>query len=151
MGDKKKISCCSGSCAPSNEEFVNPKEASYISGTAKTAAGDIPRVATELTRRDKLSTWMARWGIRRMSYRVLPGLYAVGNPDGGSPVFVTANYKMSFDRLRRQLKGIDGWIMVLNTNGINVWCAAGKGTFATAEVVNRISRVRLPEVVTSEN
>jgi len=148
MGDKKEMSCCCGPGIPLNEEITYCKEASYISGAAKTAAGDIPRVATELTRRDKLGTWMARWGIRRMSYRVRPGLYAVGNPDGGSPVFVTANYKMSFDRLRKELKGINGWIMVLDTKGINVWCAAGKGTFATAEVVHRVSSVRLPEVVT---
>jgi CO dehydrogenase/acetyl-CoA synthase gamma subunit (corrinoid Fe-S protein) len=32
-----------------------------------------------------------------------------------SPVLVTANYKMSFDRLRSQLTGIDAWILVLDT------------------------------------
>ncbi|UCD94166.1 MAG: acetyl-CoA synthase subunit gamma, partial [Candidatus Zixiibacteriota bacterium] len=61
--------------------------------------------------------------------------------------FVSANYKMSFDRLRSQLGGIDAWILVLDTKGINVWCAAGKGTFGTNEIVNRITQTGLKDVV----
>jgi acetyl-CoA decarbonylase/synthase complex subunit gamma len=82
-----------------------------------------------------------------MRYRVKPGLYAVGRPDAESPVFVSANYKMSFDRLRSQLGGREGWILVLDTRGINVWCAAGKGTFGTAEIVNRLRAVQLAKIV----
>ena len=66
-----------------------------------------------------------------MNYKVDPGLYAIGNPNERSPVLVTANYKMSFDNLREALPGRDAWILVLDTRGINVWCAAGKGTFGT--------------------
>jgi acetyl-CoA decarbonylase/synthase complex subunit gamma len=62
-------------------------------------------------------------------------------------VFVTANYKMSFDCLRTALDGRDGWVLVLDTNGINVWCAAGKGTFGTEELIARIAATRLPELV----
>ena len=62
-------------------------------------------------------------------------------------MLVTANYKMSFDRLRAALHGIDAWILVLDTNGINVWCAAGKGTFGTEELVSRIETVRLDKIV----
>jgi hypothetical protein len=62
-------------------------------------------------------------------------------------VFVTANYSLSFDALRSALDGIDGYILVLDTQGINVWCAAGKGTFGTDELVRRIEAVRLGEVV----
>ncbi len=36
---------------------------------------------------------------------------------------------------------------VLDTNGINVWCAAGKGTFGTAELVERIQSSGLAKVV----
>jgi len=82
-----------------------------------------------------------------MRYTVDPGLYAVGNPDAQSPVLVTANYKMSFDRLRAELSGIDAWILVLNTDGINVWCAAGKRTFGTEELVRRIESSGLARVV----
>jgi acetyl-CoA decarbonylase/synthase complex subunit gamma len=60
---------------------------------------------------------------------------------------VTANYKMSFDRLREVLSGRDVWILVLDTKGINVWCAAGKGTFGTKEVVDRIESSGLARIV----
>jgi hypothetical protein len=74
-------------------------------------------------------------------------LYAVGCPTADSPVFVTANYTLSFDALRSELAGLDGYILVLDTRGINVWCAAGKGTFGTDEVVRRIEMARLHDVV----
>ena len=82
-----------------------------------------------------------------MDYRVAPGLYAVGRPTPASPVFVSANFKLSFDLLRASLNGRDGWILVLETYGINVWCAAGKGTFGTAELINRIAATGLEAVV----
>jgi acetyl-CoA decarbonylase/synthase complex subunit gamma len=84
-----------------------------------------------------------------MRYSVPPRLYAVGNPTADSPVFVSANYKMSFDRLRSALAGIDGWLLVLDTQGINVWCAAGKGTFGTDELLRRIESTSLREIVSS--
>jgi len=82
-----------------------------------------------------------------MNYMVEPGLYALGRPDSRSPVLATANYKMSFDALRSALHGRDAWILVLDTKGINVWCAAGKGTFGTAELVRRIESSGLDRIV----
>jgi acetyl-CoA decarbonylase/synthase complex subunit gamma len=108
---------------------------------------EVPQVPVELCWADRLGDWKARWGINRMRYSVEPGLYAVGNPDGGSVVLVSANYKLSFDALRKELRGLDGWIMVLDTKGINVWCSAAKGTFGTDEVVRRIGLVGLEEIV----
>ena len=105
------------------------------------------RVGTELCADDILGSWKARWGVGRMNYVVEPGLYAVGSPTADSEVLVTANYKMTFDRVRRVLTGRDCWILVLDTKGINVWCAAGKGTFGTDELVGRIAAVKLGEVV----
>jgi hypothetical protein len=85
--------------------------------------------------------------VGRMHYSVEPGLYALGDPDQTSSVLVTANYKMSFDRLREALPNRSAWIMVLDTDGINVWCAAGKGTFGTEELVRRIEASGLDRVV----
>jgi hypothetical protein len=82
-----------------------------------------------------------------MCFTVDPGLYALGMPNKASPVLVTANYKMSFDRLREALPELDAWILVLDTQGINVWCAAGKGTFGTEELVRRIASSGLADVV----
>jgi len=107
----------------------------------------IPRVPTELCFADRLGGWKVRWGVRHMKYAAEPGVYAVGNPDGDSAVLVSANYKLSFDTLRRELGELDAWIMVLDTEGINVWCAAGKGTFGTDEIVRRIGLVELEKIV----
>ena len=111
--------------------------------------GRVPQVSSSWTEADYLGTFKARWGIGRMHYTVDPGLYALGRPDEKSPVLVTANYKMSFDRLRKALPGRNAWILVLDTKGINVWCAAGKGTFATEELVTRIGSSGLERVVSN--
>jgi hypothetical protein len=102
---------------------------------------------SEITLKDRIDHFLIRWGYRRGEHRVVPGLYALGNPGKESPVFVTANYTLSFDALRSALKGADGYILVLDTFGINVWCAAGKGTFGTEELVRRIEAVGLKDVV----
>ena len=82
-----------------------------------------------------------------MAYTVDPGLYGLGNPGKSDPVLITANYKMSFDRLRESLPGRNAWMLVLDTDGINVWCAAGKGTFSTEELVRRIGFSQLDRIV----
>lgn len=74
-------------------------------------------------------------------------MYALGKTSPESPVFVTSNYTLSFDALRTSIKGIDGYILVLDTKGINVWCAAGKGTFGTNEVIKRVQEAELAQVV----
>ncbi len=109
--------------------------------------GSCPKVSSSLSWQDHLGTWKARWGIGRMHYMIEPGLYALGNPDEKSPVLVTANYKMTFDKLRKELPGRNFWILVLDTKGINVWCSAGKGTFGTMELVGRIESSGLLQIV----
>jgi len=108
---------------------------------------NVPAVSTSLLFKDILGAWKARWGIGRMDYKVEPGLYSVGNPDSNSPVLVSANYKLTFDTLRKNLSGLDCWLLILDTRSINVWCAAGKGTFGTEELVNRIEMVKLADIV----
>lgn len=112
-----------------------------------TAAGPVPRVATSLTWRDRLGAWRVRWGRGRDDFRVDPGLYAIGEPDMDSPILVTANYKLTFDVVRRDLDGRDVWLLALDTRGINVWCAAGKRTFSTDELVRWIDGIGLSGLV----
>jgi len=117
-------------------------------GAAVNAAAPLVRPAlSTLTGRDRRDHFLARFGVRRYQHIVEPGLYALGTPGADSPVFVTANYTLSFDALRSSLPGVDGYIMVLDTKGINVWCAAGKGTFGTDELVGRIEETSLGNVV----
>jgi hypothetical protein len=107
----------------------------------------IPSVTSRIAVSDHWDHFLARWGVNRDRHRVEPGLYALGAPTPDSPVFVTANYTLSFDALRSALAGIDAYIMALDTQGINVWCAAGKGTFGTDELVSRIEATQLHQVV----
>lgn len=119
----------------------------FVIGSILTSVGLVPQVSSSLTWADRLGTFKARWGIGRINYTIDPGLYALGSPDSQSPVLVTANYKMSFDKLREELPGRNLWILVLDTKGINVWCASGKGTFGTNELVGRIESSGLSQTV----
>jgi acetyl-CoA decarbonylase/synthase complex subunit gamma len=134
-------------CCPPEPKTLGEIKAPWADGVVSTPVGNVPRVRAEYLIGDRLGTFKARWGVGRMHYIVEPGLYAVGNPTAESAVFVSANYKMSFDRLRRELKGMDAWLLVLDTKGINVWCAAGKGTFGTAEIVRSIAATGLERIV----
>jgi hypothetical protein len=119
----------------------------FVVGYARSGSRSIPVVSSNLNGKDRLGAVKVRCGFGRDGYAVAPGLYAVGAPGPGSPVLVSANYKLSFDALRKELGGIDAWILVLDTKGVNVWCAAGKGSFGTAELLDKIARARLREVV----
>ncbi len=109
--------------------------------------GPIPRVSTTLNRHDQLGTIGARTGFHRNNYKVTPGLYCTGEPDKNSPVLVTANYKLSFDALRKELGSQSSWILVVDTRGINVWCAGGKGTFSAEEIAYQVKNASLHEIV----
>ncbi len=142
---QEEASCCSTAKEAQNN---TPRlDQPFVTGSISTTAGRIPQVSAQLQSRDHWGTVRARFGVGRMDYMVDPGLYALGNPDNNSPVLVTANYKMSFDYLRRELSHRNAWILVLDTKGINVWCAAGKGTFGTEELIKRIEFSSLKNIV----
>jgi hypothetical protein len=128
-------------------KFVKKERPYWVSGDVETPAGMVSRVSSDWSRADVLGMIRSRIGAYRMHYTVPPGLYAVGAATKDSDVFVTANYKLSFDIVRRSLKGLHAWVLVLDTKSINVWCAAGKGTFGTEELVRQITLARLSEVV----
>lgn len=119
----------------------------YVDGFQETSVGLVPRVATTLSTKDHLGTFGTRTGFTRNNYKVTPGLYCTGDPSALSPVLVTANYKLSFDAVRKELANLDCWILVIDTRGINVWCAAGKGTFSVDEINFQITRCKLDQVV----
>ncbi len=128
-------------------KFVKKESPPFAAGTIPTPAGPVYRIKSGWTRADYVGMIRSRIGAFRMQYSVEPGLYAVGEPTRESDVFVSANYKLSFDILRQSLAGMNAWVLVLDTKSINVWCAAGKGTFGTDELVNRIAATKLDVVV----
>lgn len=112
-----------------------------------TAQPNVTMTTTHLTPANHWDHFLARVGYQRDRHCVEPGLYGIGNPTPDSQVFVTANYTLSFDALRSNLVGLDAYILVLDTKGINVWCAAGKKTFGTQELVFRVMATRLKQLV----
>jgi CO dehydrogenase/acetyl-CoA synthase delta subunit len=128
---------CSSSSSGSKPIFTLSDQAQTV---IKSTSGEIKFA-------NRLDHFTARLGVKREQHLIEPGLYTMGKPTKESLVFVGANYTLSFDALRSTLKGIDCYLLVLDTKGINVWCAAGKGTFGTNELVRRIEVVGLNDVV----
>ncbi len=147
--DEVKASCSTAQPSDPMDAYERPGYTlgSYVQDFVTTDAGPVPVIKSTLGKDDLFSTFYVRCGIKRYSYKVSPGIYGIGTPDKNSEVLVTANFKLTFDHLRKALKGINAWILVLDTKGINVWCAAGKGTFSTQELVTRIQKTSLAKVV----
>jgi hypothetical protein len=143
------VPCCGPKPGPPSSPYEKPGYdlLHFVDDFVETSAGPVPRVRTTLMLKDYSGTLRARLGVSRDRYRVAPGLYCVGSPDAESAVLVTANYKLSFDCLRKELDDIDAWILVLDTHGVNVWCAAGKRTFSTAEMIGQVQRVGLEKLI----
>jgi len=141
--------CCGSPPGPQSSPLEKPgyELLNFVADFKDSPCGPVPRVKTQLAGSDHLGTLIARLGIKRDQYKIAPGLYCVGNPDQDSPVLVTANYKLTFDSLRRELTSLDAWLLVLDTRGINVWCAAGKEFFSTREVVDRVKQTQLNKIV----
>ena len=137
----------SRSCCGAEESYGDSMAQPFVLGAVDTPAGPVPRVGGELSRADNRGTLRVRLGIGRHDYKVVPGLYALNRPTPDSPVLVSANYKLSFDHLRREARELDAWLLVLDTKGVNVWCAAGKGTMGTAELAGRVRSSGLERVV----
>jgi len=145
----QEISCCGGLSSPPADPHEKPgyRICRFVSSFVETGVGAVPIVSTRLNFSDFVGRIRARIGILRDSYRVAPGLYGVGNPGQDSPVLATANYKLTFDALRKELNGVDAWVLVLDTRGINVWCASAHQTFGTEELVSRVRMSGLEKVV----
>jgi len=120
----------------------------FCKGFIPAGAMLIPQLTTQLTAADRWGAFKTRLGFGRMRYRIDPGLYAIGNPTNDSPVLITANYKLTVDIVRKNLKNINAWLIILDTKGVNVWCAAGKGIFSTDAVVKAVKETNLAMIVT---
>ena len=135
--ENQKTSCC----------CCSPKQTSGEQSDVVLSKREIVPVDSLLAYKDYLGFVAMRLGFGRERYSVKPGLYSIGKPNAESPVLVTANYKMTFDVLRFHLSSLDAWILVLDTRGVNVWCAAGKGTFGTDELVRQVEKCSVASLV----
>jgi ubiquinone/menaquinone biosynthesis C-methylase UbiE len=116
-------------------------------------AAPLPRIYPRLSGRVTLRTLLL--DVWSFFNRIVPpytkqatGLYRIGNPDRRSPVLVTGNYELTVRRLVTAIDGaLDCWLVVANSRGINVWCAAGGGHFTAEDVIAAIKTSGVTEVV----
>lgn len=73
--------------------------------------------------------------LRFFPHATAPGLRAIGRPGPDSPVLLTGNFTLTVRRMARVLAGRDAWLLVANSKGINVWCAAGGGHLTDHDVI----------------
>lgn len=75
------------------------------------------------------------------------GIIKIGNPNKNSPVFLTCNYSLTVERVKRSLRKIDCFLLVANSHGINVWCASTGGHFTNHSVISAIKTSGIESLV----
>ena len=78
-----------------------------------------------------------------------PDTVLIGNPDKSSPVLVTCNFDYTVRHLKDYLEKeqLDCFLLVVNTKGTNVWCAAAEGIFTTDTVLSHLKVYNVGELV----
>ena len=74
-------------------------------------------------------------------------LYRVGNPGDKSPVIVTGNYELTVRRVAKSLQGLDCWLLICDSRGINVWCSSLSGHFSEKNITHAIELTHLSKYV----
>lgn len=90
---------------------------------------------------DYLKAFVCWFDAFKRTYTVEPGLYYTGDHyDSSSPILVTSNYHLSVFLVARRARSFNARLLVVDTDGINVWCAAGKGRFSNQEIFKQLNR-----------
>lgn len=74
--------------------------------------------------------------LRMFPFPTHTGLIPIGNPGPDAPVLLTGNFRLTVERVTRALKGLDAYLLVANSRGVNVWCASTGGMLTNHEVVS---------------
>ncbi len=76
-------------------------------------------------------------------FSVRPGFYYLGQQKENTPILVTSNNFLTVFLLARRIAQRSVRLLVINTNGINVWCSAGEGRFSAEEIIDKATRLGL--------
>ncbi len=93
------------------------------------------------------SEWLVAYLFRWFPHPTQPGLRKVGSPDKNSPVLVTCNFSLTVNRLMKALDDLHLWLLVVPSDGINVWCGACGGGFNHNRVIDTIKTAGLVDKV----
>jgi ubiquinone/menaquinone biosynthesis C-methylase UbiE len=108
-----------------------------------------PRAFTGVTAR--LRAWRCLLTGQMDHVSIEPGIYPSGTPGPNAPVLVTANYEYTYIRVMRDLhRGkVDAWVLVLDSDGINVWCGARGDHFGNKQLVEAVDATAIASVTSS--
>jgi hypothetical protein len=77
----------------------------------------------------------------RNNISVTPGIYYTGDQyDVTAPMLVTSNYLLTFYLVWRVVRRLNVRLLVIDTRGINVWCASGKGRFSAETILEHLEQ-----------
>jgi NAD-dependent dihydropyrimidine dehydrogenase PreA subunit len=85
--------------------------------------------------------------LRFLPWPQKTGLIKIGHPDKNSPVLVTGNYHLTVLKVKRALRGHNVFLLVVDSRGINVWCAAAGGHLTQHDVVSAIKLTGIERLV----
>ncbi len=112
----------------------------YRSGTAWPRSSGEPR-PLRLTWLDYLKAPVCWFDAFKRTYAVEPGLYYTGaHYDREAPLLVTANYHLTVLLVARRVRAFNVRLLVVDTDGINVWCGASKGQLSNTTIREQLDR-----------
>jgi NAD-dependent dihydropyrimidine dehydrogenase PreA subunit len=85
--------------------------------------------------------------FRLFPFPTKTGLRIIGSPGPGAPVLVTCNFDLTVRRVMKALEGVDCYLLVAQSHGVNVWCASGGGKFNAHSVISVVKTSRIAEKV----
>ncbi len=85
--------------------------------------------------------------FRMAPFPTRTGLVRIGDPGRDAPVLLTGNFHLTVERVKRALTGIDAYLLVANSRGVNVWCAATGGLLTDHDVISVIKTSGIGELV----
>lgn len=83
--------------------------------------------------------------LRLFPSPVEPCLIQLGKGGDENPIIVTGNYYTTVRRVYKELKNYNGWLLVCNSRGINLWCSSLAGHFSEKEIIDAIEFTQLKE------
>ncbi len=76
--------------------------------------------------------------LRMFPFPAKTGYQRVGKPDKDSPVLLTCNFHLTILRLKEATRGLNYHLLIANSKGINVWCAATGDSLNNHSVISVI-------------
>ncbi len=76
--------------------------------------------------------------MRMFPFPAKTGYQRIGNPNEDSPVLLTCNFHLTILRLKKATIGLNYHLLVANSKGINVWCAATGDSLNNHSVISVI-------------